>query len=200
MPTSNAKNLHLSVEVMKHFQSTYMKKFSGIKRMHTDVARELQTESQITTPLGRKRLFFGRGYEDDILRKGVAYRPQSGVGDLLNLGMWRVWKYMQGEVQLLGQLHDAILIQYDDDPAVERRVIACAIALMTIPVMVTDVRLRGAETREMVIPVDASVGWNWAKVDKRDAGKNPDGLLTYKGGDKRRRLVSPSTELLKRVM
>ena len=199
-PRSNAKNLHVSIEVMTHFQRTYLKKFFGIKRMHTDVARELQTQSQITTPLGRKRLFFGRGYDDDILRKGVAYRPQSGVGDLLNLGMWRVWKYMREEVELLGQLHDAILFQYDDDPAVERRVIARAIDLMTIPVMVTDVRLRGALTREMVIPVEASVGWNWAKVDKRDAGKNPDGLLTYKGVEKRTRLVSPSTELLKRVM
>lgn len=200
LPASNAKNLHVSVEVMKEFNRGYFTKFRGIKRMHTDVARELQTTSIITTPLGRKRLFFGRNYADDILRKGVAYRPQSGVGDLLNLGMWRVWKYLRGDVDLLGQLHDAILIQYDDDPTVERRVIAAAIDLMTIPVMVTDIRLRGAQTREMVIPVDVSVGWNWAKVDKRDVKKNPDGLLSYKGEDKRRRLVSPGTELLKRMM
>ena len=199
-PISNAKNLHISVEVMRHFQRTYLGKFSGIKRMFTDVARELQTTSIITTPLGRKRLFFGRNYEDDILRKGVAYRPQSGVGDLLNLGMWKVWKHMRPDVDLLGQLHDAILIQYDDDPTVERRVIATAIDLMTIPITVTDIRLRGALTREMTIPVDVSVGWNWAKVDRKDAKKNPDGLLSYKGEDKRRRLVSPSMELLKRTM
>ena len=198
-PQSNAESLHISVDVMKHFHKTYLTKFSGIKRMHTDVARELQTVSCITTPLGRKRLFFGRNYADDVLRKGVAYRPQSGVGDILNLGMWRVWKHMRGDVDLLGQLHDAILIQYDDDPAAERRVIARAIDLMTIPVMVTDIRLRGAETREMTIPVDVSVGWNWAKAD-RDLKTNPDGLLNYKGEEKRTRLVSPSTSLLQRIM
>ncbi len=199
MPASNAKNLHISIDIMKHFQQTYFRKFHGIKRSHTDVARELQTTKTITTPLGRKRLFFGRSYADDILRKGVAYRPQSGVGELLNLGMWRVWKYLK-EVDLMGQLHDAILFQYDDDPATERRVIARARDLMTIPVNVTDIRLRGALTREMVIPVEASVGWNWAKVDKRDSLKNPDGLLTYKGKDERKRLVSPSTNVLKRIM
>ncbi len=104
------------------------------------------------------------------------------------------------DVQLMAQLHDAVLIQYADDPAVERRVIARARDLMTIPVMVTDIRLRGALTREMVIPVEASVGWNWAKVDKRDEKKNPDGLISYKGEDKRSRQVSPSTNLLKRTM
>ena len=206
---ANAKKLNISVETAKRFQHLYFKAFPGIRRMHTDVARELQTTAILTTPLGRRRLFFGRGYEDDILRKGVAYRPQSAVADILNLGMWRVWKEMLAppfpctvpwtdlaEAVLLSQLHDAILIQYDDDPAVERRVIARAIALMTIPVQVTDIRHRGALTREMVIPVDATVGWNWAKASK----DNPDGLVSFGKNPERVRQVSPSTDLLQRIM
>lgn len=193
---SNAKKLNVSIETMKHFQSAYFKAFPGIKRMHTDVARELQTTAILTTPLGRRRLFFGRNYEDDILRKGVAYRPQGTVADILNLGMWRVWKYMPDLCVLLSQLHDAILIMYIDDPAVERRVIARAIELMTIPIQVTDIRLRGAVTREMTIPVDATVGWNWAKASEG----NPDGLIPYGKEIDRIRQVSPETDILKRVM
>ncbi len=207
---ANAKQLHVSVETMKRFQFLYFKAFPGIRRMHTDVARGLQTTAIITTPLGRRRLFFGRNYEDDILRKGVAYTPQGTVADILNLGMWRVWREMLESrtiakevnfvgvagASLLSQLHDAILIQYDDDPAVERRVIARAKELMTVPVQVTDMRLRDAKTREMVIPVDATVGWNWAKASK----DNPDGLVPYGVKPERTRQVFPSTNLLQRVM
>lgn len=198
-PRSNAKNLHVSVEVMTNFQRVYMTEFSGIKRYHTDVARKLQTESIITTPLGRKRHFFGRNYADDILRKGVAYIPQSTVGDILNFGMWMIWKHLP-EVELLAQLHDAVLIQYDDDHGVEQDVIQRARDLMTIAVWITDMRRRDHARRSMTIPTDATVGWNWAKIG-RGPGKNPDGLRGYDGvRDIRQRQVLPGTDLLKRIM
>lgn len=210
-PGENAKKLNITKDALIRFHRLYFQAFPGIRRMHTDVARELQTTAIITTPLGRRRLFFGRNYEDDILRKAVAYRPQSAVADILNLGLWRVWKetlcvidmdqnadgeWSLARVELLSQLHDAILIQYEDNPDVERRVIARATELMTIPVTITDIRLRGAETREMTIPVDATVGWNWAKASK----DNPDGLVSYGKNMDRVRLVSPKTSLLQRIM
>ena len=192
-PESNAKKLGISREAMTRFQSRYLKAFSGIKRMHGDVARVLHIKAIITTALGRRRLFFGRNYEADVLRQAVAFDPQSTIGDLLNLGMYFVWKYMRDLVELLMQLHDAILIQYDDDPGIEARVIAEASELMTIPISVTDSRYKGAETRTMIVPVEASVGWNWAKYHPET---NPDGLMTYDGSDERTRTAS----LLKRAM
>ncbi len=195
-PKSNAKNLHVSIEVMTKFYRNYFRVFKGIKQIHSDVSIEIQTgrPPRIVTPLGRARLFFGRSYDDDVLRKAIAYRPQSTVADILNLGMWRIWKYMP-DVQLLAQLHDAVLIQYDDDPRVEQDVLGRAIVLMTIPVMVTDIARRGGVTRRMVIPVDASVGWNWGK-----SKHSPDGLKAYKVGDDRVRQVSPSDDIMKRKM
>ncbi|KKM24945.1 hypothetical protein LCGC14_1599950 [marine sediment metagenome] len=201
-PASNAKNLHISVEVMKKFHTSYLKKFSGIRRYHGDTARILHVKKTITTPLGRKRLFFGRVYEDDILRKGVAYVPQSSVGDILNLGMWKVWKHLK-EVQLLSQLHDAILFQYEDDPEIEARIIAAAKELMTIKVTITDTSLREPKTREMIIPVDATVGWNWAKYDPKKKffkDGNPDGLLSYGKKPERKRLHHQEGNLLSRIM
>ncbi len=189
---SNAKKLNVSLPVMKEFQTTYLGKFHGIKRMFGDVARILNTTATITTPLGRRRLFFGRNYADDVLRKAIAYSPQSTIGDLLNIGMWRVWRASHDRssnlagVHLLTQLYDAILIQYPDDPEVEKNVIAEAIKLMTIPVQVNDLRLKNSLTREMIVPVEASIGWNWAKR----SNSNPDGLISWKGEDIRTRQSS----------
>jgi len=196
-PRSNAKTLHISQEVMSKFQNKYLiRSFPGIRRMHGDVSIELQTSATIITPLGRRRLFFGRTWDDDVLRKGVAYRPQSSVGDILNLGMWRVWKYAK-YVILLAQLHDAILFSYSDDPETERKVIKEITALMIIPIQVTAIRKKNPKTRTMIIPVDATVGWNWAKYDK---DTNPDGVLSYEKSRGRTRQVSPGTSLLKRIM
>ncbi len=181
---------------MQQFKNTYLTKFSGIRRMHGDIARIIQTEKQITTALGRRRLFFGRVQEDDVLRKAIAYPNQSSVGDILNLGMWKVWKHLP-EVDLLAQLHDAILFEYDDDPEVERYIITRAIELMTIPVDVTDMRLRNPMTRTMTIPVAATVGWNWGKYHPK---LNTDGLLPYNLQSTRVRSAPPSLNLIHRIL
>jgi hypothetical protein len=159
-PDSNAKQLQVSKEIMRGFHHSYLDEFSGIRRWHTDTARVLQTKAKIITSLGRKRLFFGRTWDDTNLRKAIAYDPQSTIGDLLNLGMWRVWKHVS-KVDLLTQLYDAILVEYDEED--EDEVIPAMIELMSIPISVTDTKLKNPETREMMIPVEASVGWNWGK-------------------------------------
>lgn len=193
-PDSNAKKLKVSREIMRAFHSKYLGEFSGIRRWHTDNARILQTTAQITTPLGRKRLFFGRTWDDSNLRKAIAFNPQSTIGDLLNLGMWRVWKHIS-KVDLLTQLYDAILVEYDEED--EDEVIPAMIELMTIPVEVTDTKYKNFQTRTMIIPVDASVGWNWGKFHK---DKNPDGLSKYRGPEKRKRRIQPNQDLMTRPL
>ena len=111
--------------------------------------------------------------------------------------MWRVWKHVP-EVDLLTQLYDAILIEYPEE--IEDEIIPKIIELMTIEVPVTDTRFRNAEERTMVIPVDASVGWNWGKFDPKEPGKNPDGLKKFRGHDKRKRTIEPNASILSRVL
>lgn len=199
-PDSNAKQLKVSKEVMRAFNRTYLNEFPGISRWHSDTARVLQTEADITTALGRKRLFFGRGWDDAILRKAIAYDPQSTIGDLLNLGMWRVWRRVP-EVDLLTQLYDAILVEYDE--ALEDEIIPKVIDLMTIPVQVTDTKRKNFKTRTMVIPVETSVGWNWGKrIEDKETGKvtNPDGLMKFRGHDERKRSTPPGTDIRARQL
>lgn len=195
---SNAKNLKVALDVMKRFLSLYLGTFHGIRRGHADTTRIIQTTQEIITPMGRRRIFFGRLNDEATIRKAVAYGPQSTISDILNIGMWRVWKYMRRlDVTVLTQLYDAILIEYPDkSPEFEEKVILEAIEHLTMPIQVTDSRYKNPKTRTMIIPADAVIGWNWAKGGE----KNPDGLMPWKGRDqdKRTRKISPDMDLLKR--
>ncbi len=186
-PQSNAKNLHLDIETMKSFQNTYLTEFSGIKKWHTTTATELHTKGFLTTPLGRRRYFFGRRYDDATLREAIAYKPQSVVGDLLNLGMYRTWRDLR-TAYLLSQLHDAILVQFKEED--EDEVIAGLQKCLTIPIEING--------RTMVIPVEIKVGWNWASFNYKNPKENPDGLKVCPDGDSRKRQVYLSTPLMQR--
>jgi len=116
--------------------------FPGIRKWHDDVAYELQSMGILTTPLGRERQFWGRLTDDTTLREAVAYKPQSLVGDILNYGLYRIWNELEPEVQVLGQVHDAVIGQTKTIDKHEKFVLDC----LTNPINVNG--------REMIIPVE----------------------------------------------
>lgn len=179
-PPTMARHLKVSVPIMRDFQAAYFKAFPGISQWHRWVAEELQLRQTITTPLGRKRIFFGRPDDDATLREAIAYCPQSIVGDLLNLALWRLWRY-NSYIQILAQVHDAVVFQYKEE--IEEKALAKTLELMAIPIT-----LGG---RTMTIPSEVQVGWNWGKQDpkkKMFEDGNPFGLAKWKGKDERVRL------------
>lgn len=126
--------------------------FPGIQTWHSDVLKQLEKEGALTTPLGRRRQFWGRLNDASTLREAIAYVPQSTIGDLLNMGLYRVWRELEGRgVQVLGQVHDAILGQVPTDRVDELmpEVINC----MTNSIKMGD--------RELIIPSVAEVGNTW---------------------------------------
>lgn len=169
-PRTMAMHLKLKEAIMSEFQEKYFDAFPGIRRWHNRVAMQLQTQGYIVTALGRKRNFLGRRFTDETLREGIAFEPQSIVGELLNLFLHRVWK--ANIVQVLAQVHDAILFQYPVEREAEliQKVLTLGKTEVSFPV------------GKMIIPVSAQVGWNWAKY-KLD--KNPYGIKNYDGTDER---------------
>jgi DNA polymerase I-like protein with 3'-5' exonuclease and polymerase domains len=171
-----AKNLKIPLPIAVAFQTNYFAGFPGIPRYHNRVARELQLSNSLTTPLGRKLTFFGNPFSDDTLKQAVAGGPQSMTGDILNLGLWRMWKKFELEergqrLQLLGQIHDAVLFQYR--PAEEASLLPLVSSLTRIPTLVLEPEL--------------STGWNWRKRAKAKDGTilNPNGLMEWTGHDDR---------------
>lgn len=165
-PPHMAKTLKVQRSLIEAFQENYFQAFPGIPKWHQTTASELHSQGYLITPLGRRRFFLGRRYDDATLREAIAYRPQSTIVDILNIGLWRVWR--SNLVQVLGQIHDAILFQYPEH--LEAELLPKVLELMRVPVPING--------RVMEIPVEVSVGWNWAKADD----ENPYGLRKYKGG------------------
>lgn len=183
-----ARHLKIPVELADNFQARYCKGGRGITpaypvipRYWAWVAEQLQTTGRLVTPFGRERHFFGRPGDDATLREAIAFLPQSTTADRMNLGLWRVWKYMP-QVQLLGQTYDSITFQFResaDEAAIVRE------ALERVKV-----QLRSNSGRSYIVPGEAKIGWNWAARhdDSKPFGKgnryNPDGLIKWKPNSK----------------
>jgi len=83
--------------------------------------------------------------------------------------LWRIWKHMP-QVQLLGQVHDAIYFQFPEHLD-EQEVVAEALSHFDIPIE--------HNGHKLIVPGEASSGWNWQKFDEKT---NPFGLKKFKAG------------------
>lgn len=168
-PFTMAKHLKVEKVLVENFQRNYFLAFPEIRHWHSWVAQQIQMEQRLVTLLDRPRDFFGRSNDDTTLREAIAFEPQSVVGELLNLAAWRVWKAgPRLGVRLLAQLHDAILIDYPDEPENEAATLAEVSSLMRTPLVIHD--------RTFTIGNDAATGWNWGKFDER---RNPGGVKKF---------------------
>lgn len=184
-----ARQLHIERTQMEEFQSKYFAAFPEIREWHGHTKVTLQTCGVLTTPVGFRRQFFGRLSEDSTLREAIASVPQSTIAHLMNTGMWRLWwATITGEltgVNLLAQIHDAVMFTYDESR--EKELVPQILDLLTVPISI--------QGRVFSIPTEALLGWNWAKENKQT---NPDGLKVYHGEDSRQRQRRPSNSLMDR--
>lgn len=214
-PYGIAMAVGIPVRIVEDFQRRYFAAFPGIPRWHQILITDLQLNQYLDTPLGRRRWFFGRTTDDSTIREAIAYKPQSTIGELLNLALYRVWQRTLPEavqlkhflihnplpcpVQLLLQNHDAFAFQIplsaDLDlilPEIKKE--------LEIPIPLVRACEDGTtEVRHLSIPGEFVTGWNWAydqtklPTDEWNfADGNPDGLRKWKGGADNRRRQQPA--------
>lgn len=138
----------------------YFITFPRIRAWQASVRAELGNSRMLVTPLGRKRLFFGR-WGEDLYRAAYAYVPQSIVGDLLNMILVDVWRAIQQtkiDMQLALQVHDEIVVQVSKD-RVKR---ALEILSDSFRVSIT------VKRRSFTIPVGFKIGPNYNDLKKID--------------------------------
>ena len=131
--------------------------FPGIRAWHLSTQVELETEGELTTPLRRRRQFWQRLNDSATLREAIAYKPQSMIGDLLNIALWRVWNDLDGpKLRVFGQVHDSIMFQVLNSEVDNMlpRVLEC---------MRNPVEING---RTLVIPAEVKIGKNWRDTRK----------------------------------
>lgn len=145
----------------------YMSEFDNIPAWQEWVRGEVHERKALVNPFGRSITLTGRPWDKHTWRQGLAFLPQSALADLDDLAMWRVWYELEEqEVQLLAQVHDALLHQFPKGRLdLEREVLK----RMLIPVPVTDYK---GKTRIMTIGVESEVGSNWG----HQSDANPRGI------------------------
>lgn len=171
-PPTIAKQSRLPTSLVKEFQVKYFNAFPCIPAVQQAIIDELTEKGALTTPLGRRRFFFDRADAGSTQREAVAYMGQSMTADELNEGLMRLWR--TGLVELLVQVHDSILFQFD-----QRRI--DEIIPIALEALGTKMTLRGG--RVFTVGTEAMLGWNWGYY----GADNPDGLKKWKGSETRRR-------------
>lgn len=162
---------HVPVAQCAAAQESYFSAFPEIKDWQKYQISRVSEQLPIYNALRRMVRLLGRPWDGHTHKQGLAFPPQGGVGDILNLGLWRLWSRYEAVpdpiVEVLAQVHDAVLHQYH--PRHHDAVRAAIRDAMMFPVEVTDFR---GTTREMTIPVEWAVGDNWGKAGP----DNPNGL------------------------
>jgi hypothetical protein len=178
-PHEISKQTRIPVDLITPFQEGYFRGFPEIKEWHGWLAKKLVKDGFITTLTGRQRWFFGRRFDPATVRQAAAYEPQD-IESYLNKTSWlQLWRAHIPGVEVLVPAHDALLIQYDEER--EDELIPQILEVLKVPIPL----MHG---RELLVPNDVAVGWNWrhAYNDKKEL-VNPDGLIEYKGSDHRTR-------------
>jgi len=177
--SSNVIAMHLKIPPAqaREFQSGYFGAFPEINAWHNAVKVKLVNGRTITTSLGRRCQFLGRPWDNETIKSAIAYEPQSTIGDLLNEGLFRVWKTYDkvwdkaNPIELVSQVHDSILFQYD--PRDESWLLPEIQKLLQVVIPING--------EDCKIGVDIQAGWNWGKFST----SNPFGLKDWNGTDDR---------------
>jgi DNA polymerase-1 len=174
-PYTIAKNAMVEQAIAEQFQALYFKKFSRIAEWHAWVSRRLQEFGWLETPLGFRRTFWGRRWDDATLREAIAFVPQSTVGLLTNIGLHRLWDRFEGkpeaDVMILGNIHDAVIGQVREDKVAEYvpQILDC----LHFPFPIKDI---AGNVRQALIPYEIEIGKNFGKFGP----DNPDGIKKWK--------------------
>lgn len=137
----------------------YFDTFPRIKAWQLQVQSSLSKTRILCTPMGRKRMFFGR-WGDELFKQAYAYVPQSTVADVLNLAMIR-FNSIQKEktwhkADVMLQVHDSFVVQCD--VGTEGTVIDDIKGAFNIVVSI--------HNRVFTIPIEIKIGTNWDEMKK----------------------------------
>jgi len=146
----------LSFADSKEKLNLYHINFPRIRMWQLEIEAKLRKVRALQTPLGRRRTFFGR-WNNQLIRDGYSYIPQSTVSDVILIGMIELSKVLPKECDILLNIHDEIVIQVPyRGEAFIKEIEDLMVESMTVPIQINDRILR--------IPIKTKHGMNWNEV------------------------------------
>lgn len=160
-PFGMAIQKRIPVAAAQEGQARYFKAFPGIRGYQAMIRQKVQDQEPIVTPLGISFKLFGRPSDEHTYKQGLSIIPQSMVGHIISIACIRMQR-KEPEVQLLAQVHDAILFQFPKGRYdIVRRVVEDH---MRVPIPIKGV---DDKVRKIVIGTEAAVGHNWAHGNRK---------------------------------
>lgn len=184
-PPNMAKQSHIDLGLVQHYQDVYFEVFPEIRQWHNWIIEQVQVYGEYSTIFGRPRRFFGRPSDDATIRKAIAHDGQSPAADYTNRAMLRLHKAsLDGSLpaELFLQKHDELGMRYKEEG--EQQVTATMLELMEEHFTLT---APDGTKRDWYVPAEMLVGWNLGHHN--DA--NPDGLIELRSTDNRVRQRDP---------
>lgn len=143
--------------------------FPSIRQWHASVREQLWKDRTIITTYGRKRVYYGP-MTDEGFKAMYAHEPQSTIADHCNGrvhpflgiegGLLAIHKYItkpsKGEVKLLNQSHDSVLVQCPESTASE-------IGERIHGYMQRPLIIKG---EEFIIPAELEMGTHYGELQK----------------------------------
>lgn len=168
-PYGIARLMHIPVRVAQDAQRAFFFAFPRLREWQRYIYARVVEGLPIVTPFFREVTLLGRPWDEHTYKQGLALTPQSAVGDILNTALFRVYsKYDPDLLELLAQIHDAILLQWREEK--EEEALKALDECMTVSTPITDIY---GTTRVCTIGHEVAVGWNWGK----QSPDNPRGLV-----------------------
>jgi len=167
-PRHAAKIAGSSVKEMEKLRDAYFTAYPNLVKWHQFI-KDISVSSKILiTPFGRRRLFLGRPPkrndagqlfpDEDLVRKMVAWVPQSTCTEYLKRGMLRMWPLLPEGAEFLMDNHDGFLLQcWPKDLEFCKQL---ANRCISVPLPITDIF---GKTRILTIPLELKSGLRWGR-------------------------------------
>lgn len=152
-PDKIAASAGLPFYVGQAIYSFYHGTFPGIQLRMSKIENDLRTRGYLVSPLGRKRIFFSP-WNNKLLQEAYAWKSQSAIGELTNIGLTKLyWMGQLHDPWLFPALntHDGLVIRFyaGQEEAVAKKIISA----FNIPITQYGITVR--------IPVEIAFGDNF---------------------------------------
>jgi len=158
-----ARTLQIKQKEAQEILDKYHSRFPGIHKWHAQIKEQLRETGMLTIPgFNVSRRFFERPWSKETLREGVAFIPQGAIALICHIGVWRIWKHLDGkhlepvdDLQILQHGHDACLFQYREGRE-DLRDRAAELMRVTVPM----------PNGNLTLGVDIEEGPNWRDMEE----------------------------------
>ena len=153
-----SQTMGISEKEASVFLNRYYNMFN-LNKWHGEIIDELRNTRTLTTPHGRRRVFYDRwpSWKEESDKKGDLFKtayaniPQGTACDHINLAAVRIWARLPETVDILIQCHDELVLNY---PLPLRD----SVVKIVKEELAHPIHIHG---REVIIPIDIDLGQNW---------------------------------------